>query len=134
MGDTVTINVYLPDEIGERAKEAGLNFSRMLRGAVEAELQRRDTIAATLKDGLEEVEVDLGEHTGYFTGKALADTTSDGLDVYLTDDERVIVYDGSRLEAIVLDDPANELPDWVRDPHELTMISIELGIKPRIRL
>lgn len=32
------INVYLPDVIGNRAKGAGFNLSRLLRDAVEAKL------------------------------------------------------------------------------------------------
>jgi hypothetical protein len=34
-------NVYLPDEISERAKAAELNLSRLLRDAVTDELKRR---------------------------------------------------------------------------------------------
>jgi post-segregation antitoxin (ccd killing protein) len=35
------ITVYLPDEIGQWAKDAGLNLSQMLRAEVEAARQRR---------------------------------------------------------------------------------------------
>jgi post-segregation antitoxin (ccd killing protein) len=38
----MNINAYLPDELGRRAKEAGLNLSGLLREAVVAELERRD--------------------------------------------------------------------------------------------
>jgi post-segregation antitoxin (ccd killing protein) len=40
---------YLPDAIGEQAKQAELPFSRMLRAAVEKELLRRATMTATLE-------------------------------------------------------------------------------------
>lgn len=38
----VDITCYLPDELGAKAKEADLPFSRMLRAAVEAELEKRE--------------------------------------------------------------------------------------------
>ena len=40
------ITVYLPDELGNWAKEHDLNLSRMLREAVEIEKRRRDSSAA----------------------------------------------------------------------------------------
>lgn len=37
------VTVYLPDDVYRRAREVdGMNFSRMLRDAVTAELDRRD--------------------------------------------------------------------------------------------
>jgi len=36
----MNITVYLPDDIGKQAKEAGLPFSRLLRKAVESELAK----------------------------------------------------------------------------------------------
>jgi len=48
------ITVYLPDEIGERAKKYGLNLSRMLRASVEEELNQLAELADTLS-GMEEV-------------------------------------------------------------------------------
>lgn len=35
------LNVYLPDELAERARAAGLNVSALTRAAVEAELASR---------------------------------------------------------------------------------------------
>jgi hypothetical protein len=35
----VRFTVYLPDGLGQRAKDAGLNLSRLLRDAVERELR-----------------------------------------------------------------------------------------------
>jgi post-segregation antitoxin (ccd killing protein) len=37
------VNLYLPDELGKRAKEANLKLSRLLREAVIKELEARDT-------------------------------------------------------------------------------------------
>lgn len=34
------LNVYVPDELARRAREAGLNVSRLTREALEEELQR----------------------------------------------------------------------------------------------
>jgi len=34
------LNVYVPDELAARAREAGLNVSRLTQVAIEAELQR----------------------------------------------------------------------------------------------
>lgn len=34
------ITVYVPDHLGQRAKAANINFSRLLRGALEVELDR----------------------------------------------------------------------------------------------
>ncbi len=42
------VTLYLPDETGRLAKEAGLNLSGLLRGAVEREL-RGDAIQDTLR-------------------------------------------------------------------------------------
>ncbi|HET7475253.1 MAG TPA: type II toxin-antitoxin system CcdA family antitoxin [Dermatophilaceae bacterium] len=35
------VNIYLPDDLAERARVAGLNVSSLARSAVEAELARR---------------------------------------------------------------------------------------------
>jgi len=42
------ITVYLPDEIGQWAKDAGLNLSQTLRSEVEAERSRRQAVTQTL--------------------------------------------------------------------------------------
>ena len=36
------LNVYVPDELAARAREAGLNVSKLTQEAIETELQRRD--------------------------------------------------------------------------------------------
>jgi len=42
------IAVYLPDELGARAKQMKLPFSRMLRAAVEEEIRNRDRLRAAV--------------------------------------------------------------------------------------
>ena len=46
------LNVYLPDELAERARTANLNISALTQAAIAAELRRRDTNAwlGTLPD------------------------------------------------------------------------------------
>ena len=53
-GGQVNVNVYLPDELGARAKAAGLPLSQLLRSAVSARLaildgERRDREFAQLE-------------------------------------------------------------------------------------
>jgi hypothetical protein len=131
-------NVYLPDEISERAKAAELNLSGLLRGAVTDELDRRDAIANTLGDEVEEHEIELEECTGIITGKYLGQTSTDE-QIYLSDDERVLVYDVDRQRIVELEDPETELTDWLsnssRDDQEVIADAMRaLGLRPRIRL
>jgi post-segregation antitoxin (ccd killing protein) len=39
------LNVYLPDDLAERARRAGLNISGLARAGIEAELDQRATAA-----------------------------------------------------------------------------------------
>jgi hypothetical protein len=39
-------NVYLPDDLHERARAAGLNVSELTQRAIEQELERRERLAA----------------------------------------------------------------------------------------
>lgn len=104
--------VYLPDALGERVKaEPDLNLSRTLRDAIEAELRERDAMTSTLKDA-QTHEIDLldredAPYVGRITGTMIA---SDGdFDVFLTDDERVILYYGRRQTYEVIEDPQEDL-------------------------
>jgi hypothetical protein len=53
----VDITVYLPDELGQWAKGAGLNLSRLLRDEVKAERKSAETRAKISAGGFERVEV-----------------------------------------------------------------------------
>jgi hypothetical protein len=53
------VNVSIPDELHRRAKEAGLNVSKLTRDAILQELDRRAKIAA-MEEYLDELEGELG--------------------------------------------------------------------------
>jgi hypothetical protein len=136
--DNKTVSVYISEELRKRAEEAGINLSATLRYALEEELGRRDAIANTLSDGIEEHEVELEEYTGIITGKYLGQTRTDE-QIYLSDDERVLVYDVDRQRVVELEDPETELTDWLsnssRDDQEVIADAMRaLGLRPRIRL
>ena len=129
-------NVYLPDEVSEQAKAAELNLSRLLRDAVTNELERRKAVAATLNDvQVHEVEIEDSDGqfwTGRITGTCIAQDNDKGeVEVYLTDDERVIVYDGRRRQYHEINDPENELRDWLW-PAGYTDALLALGMTPVI--
>lgn len=54
-------------------------------------------------------------------------------DVYLTDDERVIVYERDRTLHTVLDDPETELETWLSGDAYIQAMNA-LGLKPVIDL
>jgi hypothetical protein len=135
----VDITVYLPDALGEQAKRAELPFSRLLRTAVEDELERRATVASTLKhtatylldlEGPKEGQ----PYVGRLVGAELVRDGERGAShrAFLTDDERVLVYadePGSLID--VTDDPAEKLREWLRDESYFEALT-GLGIKPVI--
>jgi post-segregation antitoxin (ccd killing protein) len=50
----MNVNCYLPDALGNEAKQAGLNFSRLLRHAVQEKmLLVRDSQGTVTRDWLE---------------------------------------------------------------------------------
>jgi len=98
----VDVTCYLPDEIGARARAADLPFSRLLRDAVINELERREAMTETLKD-MRTYEIDLvdqedREYTGRVTGSLIAYDSNLQIQVFLTDDERVIAYNEDKRE------------------------------------
>jgi hypothetical protein len=134
----VDITVYLPDELGKRAKANDLNLSRMLRDAVTNDLARRDAVKDALSS-TETYELDLIDregrgYTGRIKGKLIAGAP--GVSVYLTDDERVIVHDEDRSEYHELEDhPAEYLRNWFpRDPGAYAEACEALGVKAVIDL
>jgi hypothetical protein len=111
----MNLNLYLPDDLGKRAKDADLPFSQLLREAVRAELERREIMSTTLTD-LETIQLDLEDdeglpYTGRFTGRVIAENDRNDVVVYVTEDERVILYDGERLNYWVVQDIESELAD-----------------------
>ena len=109
------ITVYLPDEIGQWAKEAGINLSQTLRAALEAERSRRDTVAPILTDS--------GEHKIYVAergveyvlhGALIAQDYDHDVEAYLGEDQRIYVYDVKRERLREISNP-DELRDWSSD-------------------
>lgn len=130
------ITIYLPDELGKRAKAEGINLSRTLRAALAHELPRRDAMTDTLKD-IETYELGLLDHEGHpysgrVTGKHIASDESQYATVYLTDDGRVILYDERAQKHWVLEDPEADLQSL--PPAEYTAAMDALGIKAVIDL
>jgi len=122
----MNLNAYLPDDLGKRAKDANLPFSQLLRDAVVRELERREAMAQSLTKS-RTVELELTDKKGYsYTGRfvgTLIDSDDLGREVYLTEDERVIFYDGDKEDYGIVEDAEAELRDW---PEALSA----LGIKP----
>ena len=95
----MNITVYLPDEIGRWAKDAqDLDLSALLRTAVEREREYRDWLAepaSDIKAHELRVEGDNGTYTVRLHAKEIARNLQRNHDEYLyvTEDERVLVYD-----------------------------------------
>jgi hypothetical protein len=107
-------NVYLPDDISERAKAAGLNLSGLLRAAVVDELDRQAVLAAA-SDGMAPLEVDIQDADGRqlrlrFTGKHIAGHVD--LWIYLTEDGKVLLVGEEDYQAF---DDVEEFSDFVAD-------------------
>jgi hypothetical protein len=112
------VTVYLPDDMAplvKRAKkeERGL-LSQLLRDALTTEMERRDAMSETLTDA-KEIELELEDndgnpYKGRFTGKEIDRDGSDA--VYLTDDERVLIYDAELAVYWEVEDPESELEEW----------------------
>jgi hypothetical protein len=137
VGLPVDVTVYLPDEIGVRAKALPRGtLSQLFRNAVIDELERRDTVANALSD-VREYEVDVEDaegrvYTGRITGTRIAD---DGpFEVFLAEDERVLVYDADKLAYEVLDDPVTDLRSWLRSDAAYAEALHALGKKPVVDL
>ena len=129
------ITVYLPEDIGQWAKTKNLNLSRLLREAVERLRTEEQEMESTLK-GAELVKLPVEDRDGRsytlrFTGVALAEHRTG--EVYLTDDERVIVYDSDKSDYSVVEDAEEELRGLLDfDAYIETMNS--LGISPEVDL
>jgi hypothetical protein len=131
----VDITIYLPDDIGKKAKEAELPLSRMLRDAVVDELERREAVTETLADvEVYEVQLENRDGVGYrgrITGKLLAEFND--LQVFLTEDERVILYNERRSNYFELEHPEVTLREELDDANYFQVMT-ELGLTPVIDL
>ena len=129
------ITIYLPDELGRRAKAAELPLSRMLRDAVIEELERQDTVTRTLQDP-QTFELDLEDrdgnsYRGRITGAKIAEDND--YSAYLTTDERVIVHEEHKGRYTVLDCPEDELANWLRGDAYIEAMNA-LGLTPVVDL
>ena len=134
------ITVYLPDDIGAQAKEAGMPFSQMLRKAVVSELDRTEALKGSAK-GAEEWLLDLededGEpYQGRIVGILLCESRN-GEQIFVTDDERVIHYDPDQLEHSVLEDE-DEIRETVEEVSanraEYIAVMAQLGLVATVDL
>jgi hypothetical protein len=141
----VDITIYLPDDIGERAKQEELKLSRMLRDAVTAEFERRDAMTDALRDAetyeFTLVDNDTGqglEYTGRITGKRIAGSQPEIVGIYLTTDRRVLAVYPDQGVYERLDEPGKDLIQMLLksgiDQDELLEASQALGLKPVIDL
>lgn len=129
------ITIYLPNELGERAKREGINLSRMLRDELLEELQRRATVSQTLEQ-TQTYELDLEDEEGaLYVGRVNGTVIGESgeVRVFLTDDERVILYDGGETRYWVVRDPAEELRGSL-DDEEYARALGALGLTPVIDL
>jgi hypothetical protein len=115
-GFPMDITIYLPDEIGQWAKDKGLGLSRMLRDAVIEEQDRRQAIADS-QDGMTETIIDTTNRYGEpgerlrFTGKEISGYPG-CVTVYLTEAGQVLMVD-SDYERYETFPGREEFDDWV---------------------
>jgi hypothetical protein len=103
------VTVRIDTELRDKARGLEINMSRLLEGALRDEIVRRETMAATLEDA-QVYKLDLGEDgIGRLTGVLLGEAR--GIEVYLTDDERVIVYESEAQRYSEVDD-YSDFEDW----------------------
>lgn len=126
------VTVYLPDEIGKRAKDEGINLSRTLRTALEGELGRLEQMRRATGDS-QVFEVRVAKNDDEFTGRitgSLIDRSGDSA-VYLTDDERVVVYDEFRtsVETFTVSEAREKL-----SPEKFSEALRTLGVTPVVDL
>ncbi len=98
----MNIGTYLPNELGEWAKGAKLNFSATLRAAVIEERERRTAIEETLAESsvhkLHIREDHSGRsYTARLHGTEIATNEKTDHCLFLTDDEQVVLFDGLAL-------------------------------------
>jgi post-segregation antitoxin (ccd killing protein) len=132
-GVAMNFTVELPDEIGQWAKESGINLSQTLRAELEAERSRRDTVAGTLTDSAEH-KIHVAE-TGLdyvLHGTLIAQDYDHEVEAYLGQDERIYVYDAGKQRLHEVDTP-QDLGDWLADGLYIDAMRA-LGQKPILHI
>ena len=134
------ITVYLPDEIGARAKEAGMNLSRTLRDAVESELEHMSAMKEITKDPqewlLNLVTPDGEPYEGRIMGSLLCENGR-GDQVLVTEDERIILYNPHQARYDVLgeeDDIGEILENLCDTSEEYVSVMSQLGFTATVDL
>lgn len=129
------ITVYLPDELGQRAKAENVNLSRLLRDTLEAQFREDDTVAAVLDDAAEfTLELENEDGIGYrgrFRGTLIAQ--SESVEVYVTDSGNVLVYDPDKLKYWT-ETPDTDLDDLIGDQDVYLQAMAALGREGTIDL
>lgn len=125
------ITIYLPDELGERAKKHNVNLSRLLRDALIAQFEQEDTVEKTLQREKEFTlrleDQDGRTYKGRITGVEIAEN------VYLTTDESVVVYEPDTLRFSVAEDPETDLEGMLPQDQYIKAMNA-LGIEPTVDL
>jgi hypothetical protein len=132
------VTVRIDTELRDKAKpdQLDINLSRLLEDALRDEIDRRETLAATVSDGLTVIKLNLEDpdgrtYVGRFTGKLLGGT--DDVEVYIDEDERVLIYEVDRRDYHDLAQSTTTLEDWLpNDPGVLAEVLHALGETPEI--
>jgi len=135
----MNITVYIQDELGAKAKEAGLPMSALFQKAVTGELERRRAVEVT-ESKANTYEVDMVDEEGRrYTGRIIGTRMAEGHrgeQVYLGEDERVLVYDPNtegQWQCYEVEDAEEDLRQILDHEEYLATLSA-LGIKPTIDL
>ena len=131
----VDITIYLPDEIADRAKRQNVNLSRLLRDALAAQFQQEDAMAKTL-EGASQVVLQLENEDGRtYKGRITATKIagSGDVEVFLTEEENVVVYEENKCKYSVCEDPEEDLRGWLTDDQYIEAMNA-LGIEPTVDL
>ena len=136
------VTVRIDKELREKARDLGINLSRLLEDALRNDINRREAITAALKH-LETSSLgsmvrqfrlpmradDGSEYDGVISGALLV--SEGNFSVYLTGDERVLVYDVGEQTYREVGDPREGLRSVLgMDSYLKAMRS--LGLKPLI--
>jgi hypothetical protein len=113
----MNVAIYLPDEVGEWAKAQGVNFSRMLRDALE---EHRTQVQAVEKLTERAEDFELFVETKYLTYTArlhatpLHEESNSGISAYLGQNQQIYVYNENTCE-LFEDVAIGDLHDWLPD-------------------
>lgn len=134
----MNVNLYLPDDLGQRAKDADLPLSQLLRAAVVDELHRRRAMASTTQQMTEHeltIENDDGAtYTATVVGTLIGENDRNGDKVFLTGQENVVAYDEAKLRYHVLENPEEELRHWLPDDGVYVAAMSALGLNAKVDL